>query len=76
MRERCFCHTKYKGTYCNDGLVIFIGKLTQNDLALWLKSFQEKVDTLVGGNFFQFTTKIWTPDKEEEEIKNGLVKQQ
>eukprot|EP00957_Ditylum_brightwellii_P190578 14507452-Ditylum_brightwellii.AAC.1 len=76
MRERCFQHTKYKGIYCDDGLVNFLGKLTQSDLALWLKSFQKKVDTLIGGNFYQFTAKIRTPGKVEEEINKGLVKQQ
>eukprot|EP00957_Ditylum_brightwellii_P132809 10126759-Ditylum_brightwellii.AAC.1 len=72
----CFWHVKYKGICQNNGLVIFLGKLNQNELALWLKSFQLKVDTLVGGTCFQFTTKIWTPDKEIEEINNGLDKQQ
>eukprot|EP00957_Ditylum_brightwellii_P100849 7686063-Ditylum_brightwellii.AAC.1 len=76
IRERCFWHAKYKGIYCNDGLVIFMGKLAQNELSLWLKSFERKVDTLVGGTFFQNTAKIWTPDKEVEEVNNGLVKQQ
>eukprot|EP00957_Ditylum_brightwellii_P177403 13512734-Ditylum_brightwellii.AAC.1 len=46
MREQCFWHAKYKGIYHNDSLVIFSGKLIQNELALWLKSFQKKVDTL------------------------------
>eukprot|EP00957_Ditylum_brightwellii_P200890 15313486-Ditylum_brightwellii.AAC.1 len=73
MRERCFWHAKYKGIYCNDDLVIFMGKLTQNELTFWLKSFQRKIDTLIGGNFFEFTAKIWTPDKEVKEINNGLV---
>eukprot|EP00957_Ditylum_brightwellii_P209348 15361291-Ditylum_brightwellii.AAC.1 len=68
-RERCFCHTKFKDIYRNDGLVIFLGKLTQLDLAKWLKEFQCKVDFLVGGDFFNFTAKIWTPDKEVEEEK-------
>eukprot|EP00957_Ditylum_brightwellii_P044530 3377588-Ditylum_brightwellii.AAC.1 len=76
MRERCFQHAKYKGIYHDDGLMIFLGKLTQSELALWLKSFQKKVDTLVGGTFFQFTVEIWTPDKEIEEVNEGLVKQQ
>eukprot|EP00957_Ditylum_brightwellii_P211837 15366657-Ditylum_brightwellii.AAC.1 len=76
MRERCFQHAKYKEIYRDDGLVVLLGKQTQNELALWLKSFQRKVDTLVGGTFLQFTTKIWTPDKEAEEINNGLVQQQ
>eukprot|EP00957_Ditylum_brightwellii_P039972 3026012-Ditylum_brightwellii.AAC.1 len=75
MRERCFWHAKYKGIYCNDGLVIFLGKLTQNESAIWLKHFQKKVDTLIGGTFFQFTAEIWTPDNDVEEINNGLVKQ-
>eukprot|EP00957_Ditylum_brightwellii_P025037 1894633-Ditylum_brightwellii.AAC.1 len=75
-KERCFWHAKYNGIYCNDGLMIFLGKLTQNELPLWLKSFQKKVDTLVGGTFFHFTAEIWTPDKEIEEINDGLVKQQ
>eukprot|EP00957_Ditylum_brightwellii_P055822 4229273-Ditylum_brightwellii.AAC.1 len=76
MRKRCFWHAKYKGIYRNDGLVLFLGKLTQNELALWLKIFQKKVDTLVGETFFQLTAEIWTPDKEIEEINNGLVVQQ
>eukprot|EP00957_Ditylum_brightwellii_P051945 3940216-Ditylum_brightwellii.AAC.1 len=33
MRERCFHYTKFKGIYRDDGLVIFLGKLTQLDLA-------------------------------------------
>eukprot|EP00957_Ditylum_brightwellii_P007212 548017-Ditylum_brightwellii.AAC.1 len=67
MRERCFHHTKIKGIYQDDRLVIFLGKLTQLGLAKWLKDFQNKVDVLVGGDFFNFTAEIWTPGKEEEE---------
>eukprot|EP00957_Ditylum_brightwellii_P081072 6166161-Ditylum_brightwellii.AAC.1 len=74
MKDKCFQHAKCKGIYCNDGLVIFLGKLTKNELALWLKRFQKKVNTLVRGTFFQFTAKILTPDKEIEEINNGLDK--
>eukprot|EP00957_Ditylum_brightwellii_P017602 1326323-Ditylum_brightwellii.AAC.1 len=78
MQEQCFCHTKFKGIYMDDGLVIFLGKLTQTDLAKWLKEFQCKVDNLVEGNFFNFTTEIWAPDKkvgEEETALNDQVKQ-
>eukprot|EP00957_Ditylum_brightwellii_P076668 5827841-Ditylum_brightwellii.AAC.1 len=39
-------------------------------------SLVKKIDTLVGGTFFQFTAEIWTPDKDIEEINNDLVKQQ
>eukprot|EP00957_Ditylum_brightwellii_P033572 2544733-Ditylum_brightwellii.AAC.1 len=33
IQERCFCHTKFKGIYRDNGLVIFLVKLTQFDLA-------------------------------------------
>eukprot|EP00957_Ditylum_brightwellii_P017884 1346881-Ditylum_brightwellii.AAC.1 len=49
MREQYFHHTKFKGIYRNDGLIIFLGKLTQTDLAKWLKDYQRKVDNLVEG---------------------------
>eukprot|EP00957_Ditylum_brightwellii_P052720 3996623-Ditylum_brightwellii.AAC.1 len=67
MKERCFHHTKFKGIYQDEGLVIFLGKLTQLDSAKWLKKFQNKVDVLGRGDFFNFTTEIWTLGKEEEE---------
>eukprot|EP00957_Ditylum_brightwellii_P094631 7207074-Ditylum_brightwellii.AAC.2 len=34
MRERCFWHAKYKSIYHNDVLLIFMGKITQNELAI------------------------------------------
>eukprot|EP00957_Ditylum_brightwellii_P047543 3611026-Ditylum_brightwellii.AAC.1 len=67
MQEQCFRHTKFKGIYRGDGLVIFLGKLTQTDLTKWLKDFQCKVDNLVEGSFFNFTAEIWAPDEEMEE---------
>eukprot|EP00957_Ditylum_brightwellii_P063780 4839506-Ditylum_brightwellii.AAC.1 len=77
MPEQCFYHTKFKGIYRDNGLVIFLGKLTQIDHAKWLKEFQCKVDGLVGGDFFKFTAEIWAPDKEveEETALNDQVKQ-
>eukprot|EP00957_Ditylum_brightwellii_P141554 10784152-Ditylum_brightwellii.AAC.1 len=39
MQERCFFHIKFKGIYRDDGLVIFLGKLTQTDLAKMAKRF-------------------------------------
>eukprot|EP00957_Ditylum_brightwellii_P011318 855835-Ditylum_brightwellii.AAC.1 len=78
MQEQCFRHTKFKGVYRDDGLVILLGKLTQTDLAKWLKEFQCKVDNLVEGNFFKFTMEIRAPDEEVEEEEmaiNDQVKQ-
>eukprot|EP00957_Ditylum_brightwellii_P184292 14037757-Ditylum_brightwellii.AAC.1 len=67
MQEQCFHHTTFKGIYRNSGLVIFLGKLTQIDLAKWLKDFQCKVGNLVEGSFFNFTAEIWGPDEDVEE---------
>eukprot|EP00957_Ditylum_brightwellii_P097446 7421825-Ditylum_brightwellii.AAC.1 len=72
MLERCFRHTKFKCIYRDDGLVIFLGKLTQINLAKWLKEFQHKVDSLVEGDIFNFTVEIWAPDEEVGEEKMML----
>eukprot|EP00957_Ditylum_brightwellii_P155323 11823877-Ditylum_brightwellii.AAC.1 len=55
-----------------NGLVISLGKLTQTDLAKWLKEFQHKVDNLIEGNFFNFTAEIWAQDEEVEEEETAI----
>eukprot|EP00957_Ditylum_brightwellii_P046080 3496034-Ditylum_brightwellii.AAC.1 len=75
MQERCLHHKKFKGIYRDNDLVIFLGEITQTDLAEWLKGFQRKVDNLVEGSFFNFTAKIWAPDEEVEEETTAIKNQ-
>eukprot|EP00957_Ditylum_brightwellii_P005003 381504-Ditylum_brightwellii.AAC.1 len=60
----CFKSTLLCGIYQDDGLVVFEGRRTRHEIALWLKSFQAKVKKLADGKYLQFTTELWRPVKD------------
>eukprot|EP00957_Ditylum_brightwellii_P124605 9497054-Ditylum_brightwellii.AAC.1 len=68
----CFKSTLLQGIYQDDGLVVFEGKQTRREIALWLKGFQAKVNKLADGNYLQFTTELWRPVMEETHATTHL----
>lgn len=51
--------TNFRGICRDDGLAIFEGSLTPPQVNKWLVQFQESIDTVAGGTFFQFTANVW-----------------
>eukprot|EP00957_Ditylum_brightwellii_P125396 9557515-Ditylum_brightwellii.AAC.1 len=59
MTEVMFMQTQYRGIYRDDGLVLFVGKWSKNEIASWLCQYQTLLNRIVGGCFLQFTTEVW-----------------
>eukprot|EP00957_Ditylum_brightwellii_P060523 4595395-Ditylum_brightwellii.AAC.1 len=59
ITEMMFMQTQYRGIYRDDGLVIFVWKWSRNKISSWLRRYQTLVNRIVGGDFLQFTTKVW-----------------
>eukprot|EP00957_Ditylum_brightwellii_P047893 3637461-Ditylum_brightwellii.AAC.1 len=61
MTEMSFLQGRHRGIYCNNGLVIFIGKQTRMQIVLWLSQYQTLVNKIAEGDYLQFTTEVWSP---------------
>ena len=61
MTEDHFTRTITKGIYRDDDLVVFSGVKSRKELKRWRKRFQRQINEITGGNFLQFTVKIWMP---------------
>ena len=67
-----FKDSEFYGIYRDDGLVIFKGKLTKEDLIKWLQNFQAKSESICNCDNLQFTAELW--GEENTEIKSKRVK--
>ena len=54
--------TTYHIIYFDDGLVVFKGKKSVQEIKDWLAEFQKAVDKAAGNQHLQFTAEIWTND--------------
>eukprot|EP00957_Ditylum_brightwellii_P118966 9073594-Ditylum_brightwellii.AAC.1 len=61
MCETIIEKLKYAGSYQDNGLAIFDERKTVQQTVTWLHDFQLLADEVVGGTYFQFTTKVWKP---------------
>ena len=63
------------GVYRDDGLAVFKGKKTTNEIQEWLESFQSDVDDIAGNNFLKFTAVVWDPlnHHSEWDISNTAI---
>ena len=52
--------TTYHGIYHNEGLFMFKGKNSVQEIKYWLEEFQQKLDKAEGNQHLQFTAEIWT----------------
>eukprot|EP00957_Ditylum_brightwellii_P028956 2187360-Ditylum_brightwellii.AAC.1 len=68
----CFKSALLRGIYQDDGLVVFEGRQTRREITLWLKGFQAKVNKLAGGDYLQFTTKLWRPVTEGKQAMTHM----
>ena len=65
--EHLLNDTRYKEIYRDDGLIIFKNTLKYLKIVKFLKKNQGIVDTIAGGDFFQFTMDAWI-DKSQIDI--------
>eukprot|EP00957_Ditylum_brightwellii_P049966 3787594-Ditylum_brightwellii.AAC.1 len=59
--DECFVKCIYRGIYRYDGYVAFAGRRNKCEIKVWLRKYQSLVNELVGGDYLQFTTKLWLP---------------
>jgi hypothetical protein len=59
----CFDDTNYFGIYRDDGIAVFKGNQSSDDILNWLNVFQDKVNNLAANDFLQFTAVIWSKDR-------------
>ena len=62
-----FRQTKYYGIYRDDGIAVFEGQWTYDDIALWRDGFQKSVNKLAGDDALQFTCSAWL-DRTKREV--------
>eukprot|EP00957_Ditylum_brightwellii_P211137 15365799-Ditylum_brightwellii.AAC.1 len=65
--EECFERYVFRGIYRDNGLVVFIGNKNKREIQEWLWKYQSLVNKLAGGNYLQFTTKLWQPPPADAE---------
>ena len=56
--------TTYHGIYHDEGMVVFKGKKSVQEIKDWLLEFQKTVDRAAGNQHFHFTSKIWKNDRD------------
>ena len=65
--------TTYHGIYHNEGMVVFKGKKSVQEIKDWLSDFQQTVDRAAGNQHLHLTSKIWTNDRNlPPSTKKGL----
>ena len=63
----------YRGIYRDDGLFVMKGLWSSEKTRSWLKSFQDEVDDIVGGDYLVFTASVWNPESIESEVEIDRV---
>jgi len=71
--EESFEETIFDGIYRDDGLIIFKGTMSKEDVIAWLGNFQTKVNALLDMERLQFTAEVWGKEKENG-MKHEKVK--
>ena len=61
-RQTVLNQTTYHGIYIEDGMVVFKGKKSVQDINSWLAEFQYTVEKAGGNQYIQFTAEICTDD--------------
>ena len=64
--EKRFSKMKYYGIYRDDGVMVFDGCKSKEDINRWLLTFQGHVDRLAESDCLQFTAEVWGI---EEDVK-------
>jgi hypothetical protein len=55
----------YDGIYRDDGLVVFKGNWSKQEITKWLDDFQAEVNKVTKYDGLQFTVSIWGAEKED-----------
>ena len=65
----------YFGIYRDDGLAVFKGKQSTNEIQEWIEAFQQDINDIAGNDFLKFTATIWDPLNEHnpDSITNKSV---
>jgi hypothetical protein len=66
-------HVRFIGTYCNDKIIVFRGQKLDDWLLIWLATFQQQVDRLLGMLNIQFTMEVWCPGSNLGPLPNSSV---
>ena len=59
-----FEESVYAGIYRDDGLAVFLGKWTAEDVSEWREEFQDTVNEIAEGGYLQYTCDLWDPTGE------------
>jgi hypothetical protein len=60
-----FNEAVYDGIYRDDGLVVFKGNWSKQEITKWLDDFQAEVNKITKYDGLQFTVSIWGAEKED-----------
>jgi hypothetical protein len=55
----------FDGIYRDDGLVVMKGNWSKQDVANWLRDFQNEINRVTKYEGLQFTVSIWGPEKKD-----------
>ena len=61
--------------YRDDGIVFFKGFWSNDDIDIWLKTFQISVNDLCDSNGLKFTAEIWRYGENDVSINSKMNKQ-
>jgi hypothetical protein len=68
-----FNEAVYDGIYRDDGLVVFKGNWSKQEITEWLDNFQAELNKITKYDGLQFTVSIWGAEKEDGTIHEKVT---
>jgi GIY-YIG catalytic domain len=63
--QQLFREVTFYGLYRDDGIGVFKGIWSVEEISKWRNKFQNAVDILAGGNYLQFTCNVWLDNERQ-----------
>jgi hypothetical protein len=63
----------YFGIYHDNGIRIFKGQQTEQEISSWLERFQAKIDEAAGNDCLRFTAVVWKPSTIDHNARNATT---
>ena len=70
--EKSFSEMRYQSSYRDDGVMVFDGCKSKEDINKWLLTFQGHVNRLAKSDRLQFTAEVWGIE-EDVKIQNDNI---
>jgi hypothetical protein len=63
----------YFGIYHDNGIGIFNGQQTKQEISSWLEQFQAKIDEAAGNDCLRFTAVVWKPSTIDHDTRKATT---